>query len=57
MALDWSKGAPVAQLAGGQGSHMLSAASQADGYLMINPETDVAEGSTYHYYPINQFAA
>ncbi|MBR2512558.1 MAG: molybdopterin molybdotransferase MoeA [Halomonas sp.] len=57
VALDWSSGAPVAQLAGGQGSHMLSAASQADGYLMITPATDVAEGSTYHYYPINQFAA
>ncbi|WP_081193919.1 molybdopterin molybdotransferase MoeA [Halomonas sp. BC1] len=57
VVLDWARELPVAQLAGGQGSHMLSAASQADGYLMINPETDVAEGSTYHYYPINQFAA
>lgn len=57
VALDWSKGAPVAQLAGGQGSHMLSAASQAHGYLMINTETEVTEGSSYHYYPINQFAA
>nr|WP_298059640.1 molybdopterin-binding protein [uncultured Halomonas sp.] len=56
VVLDWSSGAPVAQLAGGQGSHMLSAASQADGYLMITSSTDVAEGSAYHYYPINQFA-
>ena len=55
--MDWSQGAPVAQLAGGQGSHMLSAASQAHGYLMINPATEVTEGATYHYYPINQFAA
>ncbi|AQU83815.1 MULTISPECIES: molybdopterin molybdotransferase MoeA [unclassified Halomonas] len=55
--LDWTKELPVAQLAGGQGSHMLSAASQADGYLMINSETDVAEGRTYHYYPVSQFAA
>ncbi|MDQ7731188.1 molybdopterin molybdotransferase MoeA [Halomonas sp. SpR1] len=56
VVLEWSKGHPVAQLAGGQGSHMLSAASQAHGYLMVHPDTDVAEGSTYHYYPINQFA-
>ncbi|TVU89278.1 molybdopterin molybdotransferase MoeA [Vreelandella titanicae] len=57
VVMDWSQGAPVAQLAGGQGSHMLSAASQAHGYLMINPATQVTEGATYHYYPINQFAA
>ncbi|MCD6439372.1 MAG: molybdopterin molybdotransferase MoeA, partial [Halomonas sp.] len=57
VVLDWSQGSPVAQLAGGQGSHMLGAASQADGYLMINAETDVAEGEAYHYYPINQFVA
>ncbi|MGO2009580.1 molybdopterin molybdotransferase MoeA [Vreelandella alkaliphila] len=57
VVLDWSQGSPLAQLAGGQGSHMLGAASQADGYLMINPEIDVAEGEAYHYYPINQFAA
>ncbi|HDZ47432.1 hypothetical protein LCGC14_0057300 [marine sediment metagenome] len=56
VALDWTNGAPAAQLAGGQGSHMLSAASQADGYLMITPATDVVEGSAYHYYPINQFS-
>ncbi|MEA2118563.1 gephyrin-like molybdotransferase Glp [Halovibrio sp. HP20-50] len=55
--LDWSNGAPVAQLAGGQGSHMLSAASQAHGYLMVNPDTDVIEGSSYPYYPISQFDA
>lgn len=55
--LDWSNGAPVAQLAGGQGSHMLSAASQAHGYLMVNPDTDVTEGGAYLYYPISQFAA
>lgn len=57
VVMDWSQGAPVAQLAGGQGSHMLSAASQAHGYLMINPATEVTEGGIYHYYPINQFAA
>ncbi|WGI27186.1 molybdopterin molybdotransferase MoeA [Halomonas alkaliantarctica] len=56
VVLDWSNGAPVAQLAGGQGSHMLSAASQAQGYLMIHPDTQVTEGSSYSYYPINQFA-
>lgn len=55
--LDWSNGAPVAQLAGGQGSHMLSAASQAHGYLMVNPDTDVIEGGSYPYYPISQFDA
>ncbi|NYT72727.1 molybdopterin molybdotransferase MoeA [Halomonas sp. QX-2] len=57
VVLDWSQRVPVAQLAGGQGSHMLSAASQAHGYLMINPATQVTEGSSYHYYPLNQFAA
>ncbi|MBT2771142.1 molybdopterin molybdotransferase MoeA [Halomonas sp. ISL-60] len=56
VVLDWARELPVAQLAGGQGSHMLSAASQAHGYLMVHPDTDVAEGSAYHYYPINQFA-
>jgi len=57
VVMDWSQGAPVAQLAGGQGSHMLSAASQAHGYLMINPGTDVTEGGAYPYYPISQFNA
>ena len=57
VVLDWTKGAPVAQLAGGQGSHMLSAASQAHGYLMVNPDSDVIEGDSYLYYPISQFAA
>ncbi|CAO1663777.1 gephyrin-like molybdotransferase Glp [Halomonas sp. NYA30] len=57
VVLDWTNGAPVAQLAGGQGSHMLSAASQAHGYLMVNPDTDVIEGDSYLYYPISQFAA
>lgn len=57
VVLDWSSGAPIAQLAGGQGSHMLSAASQAHGYLMIHPDKDVTEGDEYTYYPISQFAA
>ncbi|WP_301585564.1 molybdopterin molybdotransferase MoeA [Halomonas alkaliantarctica] len=57
VVVDGSSGEPVATLAGGQESHMLTAASQADGYLMISPDTEVTEGSTYHYYPINQFAA
>ncbi|WP_404375821.1 gephyrin-like molybdotransferase Glp [Vreelandella aquamarina] len=57
VTLDWSGETPVAHLAGGQGSHMLSAASQADGYLLIEPATAVVEGNTYRYYPINQFAA
>ena len=46
----------MAQLAGGQGSHMLSAVSQAHGYLMIDAKTDVKEGENFLYYPINQFA-
>lgn len=54
--LDWSMGIPVAQLSGGQGSHMLSAASQAHGYLMIDAETDVVEGETFLYYPTDQFS-
>lgn len=53
--LDWSMGTPMAQLAGGQGSHMLSAASQAHGYLMLDAETDIREGETFLYYPVNQF--
>lgn len=57
VVLECSKGDPVAQLAGGQGSHMLSAASQAHGYLLVHPDTDVMEGDVYYYYPINQFAA
>lgn len=57
VVLDGSNEEPVAQLAGGQGSHMLSAASQAHGYLMVNADTDVVEGGDYVYYPISQFAA
>ncbi|WP_447044143.1 molybdopterin molybdotransferase MoeA [Vreelandella sp. H-I2] len=57
VVLNWTNGEPVAHLAGGQGSHMLSAASQAHGYLMINPEADVKEGGTYTYYPVSQFTA
>lgn len=57
VVLDWSQGAPVAQLAGGQGSHMLSAASQAHGYLMINPAMEVTEGGCYLYYPNSQFSS
>ncbi|MCA1771451.1 MAG: hypothetical protein LC677_01985 [Halomonas sp.] len=34
---------------------MLSGASQARGYLMVHAETDILEGTTYPYYPVNQF--
>ncbi|MGJ7458735.1 molybdopterin molybdotransferase MoeA [Halomonas sp. RA08-2] len=55
VVLDWSAGAPVARLAGGQGSHMLSAASQAHGYLMIDANHNVEEGHAYGYCPAVQF--
>lgn len=55
VVIKWSDGIPVAQLAGGQGSHMLSGANQAGGYLMVNAETNVLEGTAYPYYPVNQF--
>ncbi|MDN3523001.1 hypothetical protein [Halomonas ramblicola] len=51
----WSGEAPVARLAGGQGSHMLRAASQAHGYLLIDADTDVEEGHAYGYCPAAQF--
>ncbi|MCS2609259.1 molybdopterin molybdotransferase MoeA [Halomonas dongshanensis] len=56
VVLDGAREHAVAELAGGQGSHMLSAASQAQGYLMVNADTDVIAGSFYHYYPLHQFA-
>lgn len=55
VVLDWVTGAPLARLAGGQGSHMLGAASQAHGYLLIDADTDVKEGDTYGYCPGAQF--
>nr|WP_163501078.1 gephyrin-like molybdotransferase Glp [Halomonas socia] len=55
VVLDWAPGAPVAHLAGGQGSHMLSAASQANGYLMVDANKDVEEGHAYEYFPVAQF--
>ncbi|APE30712.1 molybdopterin molybdenumtransferase MoeA [Halomonas aestuarii] len=55
VVLDWTGGAPVARLAGGQGSHMLGAASQAHGYLIIDADTPVEEGHVYGYCPGAQF--
>ncbi|UYG07637.1 gephyrin-like molybdotransferase Glp [Halomonas sp. M4R1S46] len=55
VVLDWIGGDPVAFLAGGQGSHMLGAARQAHGYLMIDPDTPVEEGHAYAYCPGAQF--
>lgn len=55
VSLDWQNGQPVAFLAGGQGSHMLRAASQAHGYLMMAADTDVEEGHDYPYLPGGQF--
>jgi molybdopterin molybdotransferase len=55
VALDWQDGQPVAWLAGGQGSHMLKAASQAHGYLLMAADTDVEEGHDYPYLPGGQF--
>ncbi len=55
VVLDWTSGEPVARLAGGQGSHMLSAASQAHGYLMIDANNNVEEGHAYGYCPAVQF--
>jgi len=55
VVLDWASGEPVARLAGGQGSHMLSAASQAHGYLVIDANKNVEEGHAYGYCPAAQF--
>ncbi|MDR5906253.1 gephyrin-like molybdotransferase Glp [Franzmannia qiaohouensis] len=55
VVLDWAAGTPVARLAGGQGSHMLSAASQAHGYLVVDANQHVEEGHAYQYCPIAQF--
>ncbi|MCC5882746.1 MAG: molybdopterin molybdotransferase MoeA [Halomonas sp.] len=55
VVIDWQGGHPVALLAGGQGSHMLHAASQAQGYLMMAADTDVEEGHEYPYLPAGQF--
>ncbi|MDR5866815.1 molybdopterin molybdotransferase MoeA [Halomonas koreensis] len=55
VTLDWQGATPVARLAGGQGSHMLSAARQAHGYLIVDPDTPVEEGHAYGYCPVAQF--
>ncbi|MGQ4880614.1 gephyrin-like molybdotransferase Glp [Billgrantia sp. LNSP4103-1] len=55
VVIDWQGGEPLALLAGGQGSHMLHAASQAHGYLMMAADTDVEEGYEYPYLPAGQF--
>ncbi|PXX96357.1 molybdopterin molybdotransferase MoeA [Halomonas sp. LBP4] len=55
VVLDWTGGAPVATLAGGQGSHMLGAASQAHGYLMIDADTHAEEGNAHGFCPVAQF--
>ncbi|MFO7647013.1 gephyrin-like molybdotransferase Glp [Halomonas campaniensis] len=55
VVLDWTSGEPVARLAGGQGSHMLSAASQAHGYLVMDANKNVEEGHAYGYCPAAQF--
>ncbi|WP_163577226.1 molybdopterin molybdotransferase MoeA [Halomonas faecis] len=55
VVLDWQGGHPTAHLAGGQGSHMLRAASQAHGYLLMAADTDVEEGHDYPYVPGGQF--
>ena len=55
-ALDPTAPVPVVRLAGGQGSAMLGAACQADGYLMVPGDTPVLEGSDYAFLPIAQFA-
>jgi len=55
VVIDWQGNHPVALLAGGQGSHMLHAASQAHGYLMMAADTDVEEGHEYPYLPAGQF--
>ncbi|MGM0981947.1 MAG: gephyrin-like molybdotransferase Glp [Pseudomonadota bacterium] len=55
VVLDWAGGAPVARLAGGQGSHMLVAASLAHGYLIVDSNNNVEEGHVYGYCPGAQF--
>ncbi len=55
VVIDWQGDRPLALLAGGQGSHMLHAASQAHGYLMVAADTDVEEGHEYPYLPAGQF--
>ncbi|GAB3343091.1 gephyrin-like molybdotransferase Glp [Chromohalobacter beijerinckii] len=56
VVLDHAELEPIAQLAGGQGSAMLGAACQADGYLMVPGDTPVMEGNDYAFLPVAQFA-
>src|SRR5690554_8089221 len=55
VVLDWSSGAPVAHLAGGQGSIMLRAASQAHGSRVIEPNKTWEKGNAYGYCPPPNF--
>ncbi|WP_442486882.1 molybdopterin molybdotransferase MoeA [Halomonas litopenaei] len=54
--LDHSDIAPVARIAGDQGSNMLKSAAQADGYLQAPPGQQVVPGQRYPYLPLSQFA-
>ncbi|MCT8468544.1 MULTISPECIES: gephyrin-like molybdotransferase Glp [Chromohalobacter] len=56
VVLDHAELEPMARLAGGQGSAMLGAACQADGYLMVPGDTPVMEGNDYAFLPVAQFA-
>lgn len=55
VVLAWQDGEAVAYLAGGQGSGMLAAASQAHGYLLVPAGVDVQEGRDYAFLPMAQF--
>ncbi|MWJ29002.1 molybdopterin molybdenumtransferase MoeA [Halomonas sp. ZH2S] len=55
VVLEDSEHGPVALLAGGQGSHMLSAAAVAHGYLIIDPSSEVKKGDDVTYCPCSQF--
>ncbi|GHB13203.1 molybdopterin molybdotransferase MoeA [Modicisalibacter luteus] len=56
VVLDPTEPSPVVRLAGGQGSAMLGAACQADGYLMVPGNTPVLEGNDYVFLSVAQFA-
>ncbi|SFH88259.1 gephyrin-like molybdotransferase Glp [Modicisalibacter xianhensis] len=56
VVLDRHEHEPVARLAGGQGSAMLGAACQADGYLMVPGDMPILEGNAYAFLPVAQFA-
>ncbi|MBY6209209.1 MULTISPECIES: gephyrin-like molybdotransferase Glp [Halomonas] len=54
--LDHSDVAPVARIAGAQGSNMLKCAAHADGYLVVPPGLQVVPGQRLDYLPLSQFA-